>query len=272
LASRNVFSDFCNTRSSAGCILRHHEEPRQGKARFPGYCFIQLEKAQMVNSMTHTRGRMLILPLFVVALALLVVGCDSGASSVNRPTATATPSPTPVPRILYQSNWSSDASQWHLTPGWKLSSSGLSNSGYTTSPLMIPYTPTVTDYTISIALKVNAVRGNLQACGNEYGLEGETPEGKAVYYAAITCIQHNLHTFADIISATNPNEFDTNDYTPSLGFRSYIIVVRGEYVTYQVNTAFVGAINCDLPTSPSRLALINTNMDTTIQSITITTP
>ena len=91
-------------------------------------------------------------------------------------------------------------------------------------------------------------------------------------YAAITCIEHNLHTFADVYSATNSQEFYTNDYTPSLGFRTYIITVQGEYVSYQINTAFVGTIKCDLPTSPSRLALLNTNMDTAIQSITITTP
>ncbi len=73
----------------------------------------------MVNLMNHTRGRMLILPLFV-ALALLVAGCDAGVSSVSRPTATATPSPTPTPKVLYQANWGSDASQWSLAPGWRL--------------------------------------------------------------------------------------------------------------------------------------------------------
>ena len=225
----------------------------------------------MVIRMTHTRGRMLILPL-LVALALFVAGCDAGAPSASRPSATSTLSPTPVPRILYQSKWSSDASKWNLTPGWSLSSSGLSNDGYSTGPLVIPYTPTVTDYTISIALSVNAVRGDLQACGNEYGLEGETPAGKAVYFAAITCIEHNLHTFAEFYSATNSQEFYTNDYTPSLGFRTYIITVRGEYVTYQINSSFVGTITCDLPTSPNRLVLLNTNMATEIADITITTP
>ena len=132
---------------------------------------------------------------------------------------------------------------------------------------------TISDWTKpTLGGAASSVRGDLQACGNEYGLEGETPDGKAIYYAAITCIQHNLHTFADLNSATNSQEFYTNDYTPSFGYRTYIITVRGAYVTYQINSSFVGTIKCDLPTSPSRLVLLNTNMDTAIQSITITTP
>ena len=224
----------------------------------------------MVNLMNHTRGRMLILPLFV-ALALLVAGCDAGVSSVSRPTATATPSPTPTPRVLYQANWSSDASQWSLAPGWRLSASGISNSGSSVTSIMIPYTPTVTDYTIKIALKVNAVRGPV-ACGNEFGLKSETPEGKTVYYAVIACIEHNLHSFAEVYSATDTSEFHTNDYTPGTNSRTYSVSVQGQYVSYQLNDAFVGTVKCGLPTSPIRLALLNTGMDTEILGITITTP
>lgn len=225
----------------------------------------------MVKLMTRARGPMLIFSLFAL-LALFVAGCDAGSASVNHPTATATPSPTPVPRVLYQANWSADASKWSLAPGWTLSSTGLSNDGAGTAPLVIPYSPTVKDYTVKITLKINAIRGGPAACGNEYGLEGETPAGKSVYYAAITCIQHNFHSFADLYSATNTAEFYTNDYTPSVNSRTYYITVQGQSVSYQINTAFVGTVQCDLPTSPNRLVLLNTNMATEIADITITTP
>ncbi len=225
----------------------------------------------MVNQMTRARGPMLVFSLLTL-LALFVAGCDAGNASVKQPAVTVTPSPTPAPRILYQANWSADASKWNLAPGWSLSSSGLSNNGLGTASLVIPYTPTAKNYTIAIALKVNAIRGGPQACGNEYGLEGETTEGKAIYFAAITCIQHNFHSFAELYPATDTSQFDTNDYTPSTNSRTYIITVQGESVSYQINDAFVGTVNCDLPTAPSRLVLLNANMDTAIQSITITTP
>ncbi len=229
------------------------------------------KKAHMVKQMIRARGPVLILSLLTL-LALFVAGCDAGNASVKQPASTATPSPTPVPRVLYQANWSADASKWTLASGWSLSSAGLSNSGYTTTSLVIPYTPTMKDYTIAIALKVNVIRGGPQACGNEYGLEGETPEGKAIYFAAITCIQHNFHSFAELYSATDTSQFRTNDYTPSTNSRTYTITVQGESVSYQINDAYVGTVNCDLPTAPSRLVLLNANMDTAIQSITITTP
>ncbi len=225
----------------------------------------------MVNQIIRARGPLLTLSIFL-ALSLSIAGCDAGSASVSRPAATATPSPTPIPRVIYQTDWSRDASQWTLAPGWRLSSSGLSNDGAGAEPLVIPYTPTVTNYTVAIALKVNAIRGGPQACGNQYGLKGETRAGKAVYFASITCIERNFHSFAELYSATNTAEFSTNDYTPGTSARTYYITVEGQYVSYQINTAFVGTVKCDLPTSPGRLVLINANMATEIQSITITTP
>jgi hypothetical protein len=218
-------------------------------------------------------GRPILHISLLALLALVVTGCDAGNARAKQPAATATPSPTPVPQVLYQANWKAGVDKWNLTPGWSLSAAGLSNNGLGAAPLVIPYTPTVKDYTIAIALKVNAVRGGPQACGNQYGLKGETPAGKSIYYAAITCIQHNLHTFAVLYSATDTShQFNTNDYTPSTNSRTYTITVRGESVSYQINDAFVGSITCNLPTAPSRLVLLNANMDTAIQSITITTP
>ncbi len=224
----------------------------------------------MVNLMTRTRGRMPFLPLFA-ALALLVAGCDAGVSSVSRPTATATPSPTVTPKVLYQTNWKTDASAWSLEPGWRLTESGIANDGSSKTSIVVPYTPTATNYTITIVLKVNAILGPV-ACGNEFGLKGETTAGQTVYFAVVTCIEHNFHSFAEVYSATNTSDFHTNDYTPGTTSRTYYVTVEGQYVTYMLNGALVGTVKCDAPTAPNRIVLLNAGMATEIQSITITTP
>ncbi|HEU0028296.1 MAG TPA: hypothetical protein VFQ25_14380 [Ktedonobacterales bacterium] len=225
----------------------------------------------MVNLKTRVRrGHMLILPL-VAALALLITGCDAGAASTSHPAATATPSPTSVPKILYQADWTKDASQWKLAPGWKMTTTGLSNGGTSKTSVYIPYTPSVSSYTIEMDVQVNTVVGPI-ACGNEFGLQAQTVAGDAVYFALVACVEHNLHTFAEVYSATDTAQFHTNDYTPGRSTRTYTINVDGPWVTYSMNGAEVGTIKCARPTTPDRLLLLNSGLRTEIQRITITTP
>jgi hypothetical protein len=224
----------------------------------------------MVIKANMRGGHMLILPL-VALLSLLIAGCGAGGASVSRPTATATPSPTPTPRVLYQADWTGGASQWKLAPGWKATSTGLSNSGTATSSVYIPYTPSASRYTIEIVLQVNAVIG-ASACGNAYGVQAQTANGDAVYYAVIACMDRQFHGESEIYSATDIKQFSTYDFTPGRSPHSYTIIVDGPYVTYLLNGAELGTVKCDRPTAPNRLLLLNTNLETLIQSITITTP
>ena len=224
----------------------------------------------MMNLTNRTRGRMLIFPLFAT-LALLVAGCDAGSPTVSRPAATATPSLTPTPKVLYQANWKSDASQWSLAPGWSLTPTGIANSGATMTSIIIPYTPTATSYTVEMVIQVNAVVGP-SACGNRFGLEGQTPAGAPIYDAVISCMERNFHSFAHLYAATNTRQFATYDFTPGTSSRTYDVIVDGQYVSYVMNGSFLGTVECDLPTSPSRLMLLNSGLKTEIQRITITTP
>lgn len=224
----------------------------------------------MMNLVSRSRWSLLMLTL-CATLTLAVAGCDAGTASVKRPTATATPSPTPTPKTLYQSDWTKDASQWKLAPGWKMTSSGLSNDGTSKTSVYIPYTPTVSSYTIEMVVQVNNVLGPV-ACGNEFGLQAQTEAGATVYFAVVNCVEHNLHTFAEIYSATDSSQFHTNDYTPGRNPRTYTINVDGPYVTYSMNGAEVGTVKCDLPTTPNHLLLLNTGLQTEIQRIIITTP
>jgi hypothetical protein len=225
----------------------------------------------LVRLEAHMRGgRMLILPL-VVVFALLFTGCGTGGASAGRPTATATPSPTPTPKVLYQADWASGASPWKLAPGWKVSSSGLSNDGSSATPIYIPYTPSASNYTVEIVMQVEDVVGK-SACGNMYGLQGQTEAGEPVYFAVIACVDHQFHGWSEIYSATDSHSMSTYDFTPGRSSRAYTIVVSGPYVTYLLNGAQLGTVKCDRPTSPSRLLLMNSGVKTEIQRITITTP
>ncbi|HEU0028297.1 MAG TPA: hypothetical protein VFQ25_14385 [Ktedonobacterales bacterium] len=225
---------------------------------------VKLEAAPMRG------GRQLILPL-LAALTLLIAGCGGGSASADHPTATATPSPTPVPRVLYQANWTKDASAWKLAPGWKIASTGLSNDGSSATSVYIPYTPTASKYTIEIVMRLDDVVGKA-ACGNTYGLQGQTEAGDAVYFAVIACVDHQFHGWSEIYSATYSHSMSTYDFTPGRSSRAYTIVVDGPYVTYLLNGAELGTVQCDRPTSPNHLLLMNIGVKTEIQSITITTP
>ncbi|HEU0028298.1 MAG TPA: hypothetical protein VFQ25_14390 [Ktedonobacterales bacterium] len=225
----------------------------------------------MVNLMVRMRGgRMLVLPL-VAALALLIASCDAGAASTSHPAPTATLAPTPAPKVLYQADWTKDASQWKLAPGWKVTPSGLANDGEGSASVYIPYTPTTSNYTVEIVLRLDDVYGK-SACGNSYGVQAQTQAGDAVYFAVIACMDAKWHGFAQIYSATDGHSISTQDYTPGRSPRTYTINVDGPYVTYLLNGAELGTVKCDRATSPNRLLLMNTNLETVIQSITITTP
>lgn len=224
----------------------------------------------MMMKANERGGRMLTLPL-VALVSLLIAGCGAGNASVSHPSATATPSPTPIPKVLYQADWTGGASQWRLASGWKVTSTGLSNSGTTTTTVYIPYTPTISHYTIEIVLQLNDVVGQ-SACGNEYGLQAQTEAGEAVYNAVIACVDHQFHGWSEIYSATDSHTMSTYDFTPGRSPHSYTIIVDGPYVSYLLNGAELGTVKCDLPTTPNRLLLLNTGLQTEIQRITITTP
>lgn len=211
--------------------------------------------------------------LIVAALGLfaaLLAGCGS-AATVSRPAATATPAPTAAPQVLYQVDFAHGGSAWKLPAGWKLTPDGLANSGHSTAPLMIPYTPTATNYTITITLKVNAVVGP-NACGNEFGLEGWTPDGAKVYDAVIACIDQRYHGESELYCSNLDGGMGTWDYATSTGSRDYVINVAGQNVSYSPSGQDLGTSHCALPTSPAKLMLLNSGVDTIIQGVTITTP
>lgn len=223
----------------------------------------------IANLMDRMRGgRILILPL-VATLALLIAGCG-GAVSAGAPAATATPSPTPTPKVLYQADWTNDASQWKLAPGWRVTPDGLATDGAHSTSVYIPYTPAASNYTVEMVATVSDIRPS--QCGDEFGMQGKTAAGDTVYFAGIVCIDNQLHGWSEIYSATDTKQFSTQDYTTSRGPRTYTVNVDGPYVTYILNGGELGTVKCNRPTAPNRLLLLNIGVKMVIQRITITTP
>jgi hypothetical protein len=203
-----------------------------------------------------------------LGLAALLAGC---APSADHRASTLPPAPTATPQVLYQADWTRDAGQWALPAGWRITADGLANSGHSATRVIIPYSPTVKNYTIELTLKVNAVVG-ASACGNAFGLEGQTAAGAAVYDATVSCIDRQYHGFSYIYCSNADGGMSTYDYATGVSPRVYDINVADQYVSYTLSGAFLGTSHCDLPTAPAKLVLLNTGMDTVIRRITITTP
>jgi hypothetical protein len=208
----------------------------------------------------------------VLALsAALLTGCAAGSTTANNLSASRTPAPTATPQVLYQADFSGRASTWNVADGWRLTSGGLANSGHSTTTMVIPYTPAVANYTITMTIKVNAVVGP-SACGNEFGLEGQTPGGEHVWDAVIACIDSRYHGESEMYCSNVDGGMGTWDYATGVSPRTYVVNVVGQYVSYSPSGQDLGTSHCALPTSPLKLVLLNSGVDTIIQSITITTP
>lgn len=207
--------------------------------------------------------------LTLASIVTLLAACGS-ASTVRKPAATATPSPTATPQVLYQANWTDGASAWTLTPGWSITPAGLANNGQGAASVVIPYTPTVANYTVVITMAVNTVVWT--DCGSTFGLEGRTEADAIVYDAIINSICPNLHGFASVYSSNSDGGFVTYDYTTGRSVRTYTINVNGPLVSYYYSTAFLGTVRCDKPTQPNKLTLVNAGVSTIISKIVITTP
>ena len=223
----------------------------------------------MVYQIARWRGHALVLALLSLGAALLA-GCG-GASSAGIAAATATPAPTATPRTLYQADFAHSAGQWQVTDGWKVTADGLANNGHSATPMVIPYTPTAVNYTITITLTVNAVVG-ANACGNEFGLEGRTASGEHIWDAVIVCIDNRYHGESEIYCSNADGGMGTYDYSTGVSSRMYVVQVEGQYVSYSPSGQDLGTSQCALPTSPAKLTLLNSGVATLIQSITITTP
>ena len=228
----------------------------------------QAEESDIVNTPRRTPRITLLLSL---ALLAPLAGCALGAPSASHPTATLPPAPTPTPRTLYQADWSSDASQWTVPAGWRITASGLANSGDSNTPITIPYTPQGSSYSVQFVMQIHKVVG-ASACNNVYGLKGLASSGDAVFTAGVNCVDSQYHGSAEVFSTASTGNFDTYDYTPGTSSRTYTVAVDGEYVSFFLNDSFLGTVQCVAPTAPVRLTFYSSGLDMEIQRVTITTP
>lgn len=218
--------------------------------------------------------RALALALLVAALA----GCEAGPHAATTPTPPPKPTATAAPRILYQADWSSRASEWTLPPHWSIVGGKLQNDGVGgigAAPLTVPYQVTQANYTVTIQARVIAVKGP-GVCGNTYGLTSQSPSGQPLYTSVVECFDHQLHGFSIVYAAqvaeTAPNgSANTADYTPGINPQLYVTQVEGAYVSYSPSS-YIGTAKSAVPLAPARLTLIDQGVRMEIERLTITTP
>jgi hypothetical protein len=210
----------------------------------------------------------------IVALAL--AGCAPAASSA-KPTPTPSPTATPAPRVLYQADFTSRASEWKLPAHWSIVNGALQNDGTSSavSELPIPYQVTVPNYTLSMQILTLAANG--KNVSDEYGFLGKSPSGKLLYTAALTQVEPTLHSYAVCYPAnpdtSNNNNFGTYDFTPGRQSRPYQVQVEGQFVSFVAGGSLVGTPVKSLDQlSPAQLVFVDQNMQLVIQGLTITTP
>jgi hypothetical protein len=209
-------------------------------------------------------------------VGLMSAGCDP-VTSISRSSGeppTPVVSPVVASKTLYQSDWSARASEWPATPHWQVRDGALVNDGGGATPIAVPYHPAVENYTIEIVMTVEQIRGE-SACANSYGLEGLNDSGQPVYFTTVACVDKQRHGFSYLYPANASGDSSgthTYDYTTGSSPHTYYIVVRGKYVTFNLNDSSLGTISCDNMTKTSRLLLLDSHIGLSVQSIKITTP
>ena len=227
----------------------------------------------------HHRLRNIRAALALVGLitTLALAGCGPAASSSGKPAPTPPPTATPAPRVLYQADFTNRASEWKLPPHWSIVNGALENDGQSSAviELPIPYQVTTQNYTLSLQILTLAANG--PGVNDEYGFLGKSPSGKRLYTAALTEVEHTLHSYAVCYpanpDATNNNNFGTYDFTPGRQTRPYVVQVEGPFISFLAGGSLVGTpVKSADQLAPAQLVIVDQNVQLVVQSLTITTP
>lgn len=212
-----------------------------------------------------------------LTLMLALAGCAPAASTGGAATPTPKPTATPAPRVLYQADFTNRASEWKLPPHWSITNGALANDGQSSAviELPIPYQVTAQNYTLSMQILTLAANG--PGVNDEYGFLGRSPSGKLLYTAALTEVEHTLHSYAVCYPAnpdtSNSNNFGTYDFTPGRQTRPYQVQVEGPFISFIAGGSLVGTPVKSLDQlAPIQFGFVDQNMQLVIQSVTITTP
>lgn len=221
------------------------------------------------------RARLLALVALVVGVAASMVGC-AGAGVSTRTAATPSATATPAPQTLYQADWAARPNEWKLPAHWSIANGQLVNDGQSAKVLAvsIPYVVTAQRYTLH--LDIRALAANGPGVNNMYGVLGQTPEGKLLFTAEASEVEHTLHSYAIVYpSLPDPNSnntFGTADFTPGRSSRPYVVQVNDKELSFTTGGGLIGDVLSAQSLSPARLILVDQNVQLVVESLTITTP
>lgn len=211
-------------------------------------------------------------------LALMAAGC---ATSSPQAVATHTPAPTPTatitPRTLYQADWTHRASEWKLPAHWSIVGGALVNDGQSATVIALPIPYVVTSQSYTLHLDIRAISANGPGVSNMYGIVGQTPDGKGLFTAEASEVEHTLHSYAIVYPATpdsanSNNTFGAADFTPGRSTRPYVVQVDGPHLSFTTGGGLIGEVQSAVPLAPARLVIVDQNVALAVESLTITTP
>jgi hypothetical protein len=208
--------------------------------------------------------------------SLALAGCAPATASA-KPTPTLSPTKTHTPRVLYQADFTSRASEWKLPPHWSIVNGALRNDGQGPDliELPIPYQVTVPNYTLTMQILILAADG--PGVSDKYAFVGKGPSGKLLYTAALNDVERSLHSYA-LIYPANPDASNSHnvgyyDFTPGRQTRPYQVQVAGSFISFSAGGSLIGTpVKSADQLSPAQLVFVDKSMQLVIQSVTITTP
>jgi len=223
------------------------------------------------------RRRLLIAGGSLLVIVAIVLGFLVHAAPSGSPTTQAAPTATPIPKVLYTANWSNGTTGWTLPAHWALVHGNIQNDGYGTQPLLIPYTVTQPNYTVSVGFTVESVPP-YKAC-HSYGIEGVSSGNTPQFLGDISCITKlavAYHGFSQnyVSHAESANsQMSTNDYTLQFYPQTFTIQVQDNHrVDFCTGVDCLGDVMSTTPLSPLQIGIYDVALRLTVNSIVITTP
>jgi hypothetical protein len=226
---------------------------------------------------TGPRWRLLIAGGSLLVIVAIVLGFLVHAAASRSPITQASPTATPIPKVLYTADWSHGDAGWTLPSHWSLVNGHIANDGYGTQPLIIPYTVTQPNYTVSVGFTVQSVPP-YRAC-HSYGIEGVGSGNTLQFLGDISCLtklpvayhgfSQNYVAHADSAST----QMSTNDYTLQFYPQTFTVQVQdGHRVDFCPGVSCLSDVASTTPLSPLQIAIYDVALRLIVTSIVITTP
>jgi hypothetical protein len=226
----------------------------------------------------RSRWRLLVAAGGLLVVVAIILGfLVHAGSSVSKTSAQAAPTATVVPKVVYAADFSHGAAGWTLPAHWSLVNGHLQNDGYGSEALLIPYTVTQPNYTVTVGFTVQSVPP-FKAC-HSYGIEGVSSGNTLQFLGDISCITKlavAYHAFSENYVAhaeSQGAQMSTNDYTLQFYPQTFTVQVQDSHrVDFCPGVACLSDVMSTTPLSPLQIGIYDVDLRLTVTSIVITAP